>query len=120
MFEGERKKTKDNNPLGKFELSNILPAKRGEPQIEVPHCSVSRLLRNCLVLLSGNTTLCQHPSVPIQLHANTTLCEQVTFELDANGILNVTAMDKKTKLSESITIQRTGILVLFVNYHSNN
>lgn len=62
VFEGERSMTKDNNLLGKFELSGIPPAPRGQPQIEV------------------------------------------TFELDANGILRVSAGDKGTGKSESITI----------------
>ena len=35
VYEGERAMTKDNNLLGKFELSNIPPAPRGVPQIEV-------------------------------------------------------------------------------------
>jgi len=54
--------TKDNNLLGKFELSGIPPAPRGVPQIEV------------------------------------------TFDLDANGILNVTAVDKSTGRENKITI----------------
>ena len=54
--------TKDNNLLGKFELTGIPPAPRGVPQIEV------------------------------------------SFELDANGILKVTAGDKGTGQAESITI----------------
>ncbi|CAE6451364.1 hypothetical protein ACGC1H_004126 [Rhizoctonia solani] len=62
VFEGERTLTKDNNLLGKFELSGIPPAQRGVPQIEV------------------------------------------TFEIDANGILKVAAADKGTGKSESITI----------------
>lgn len=62
VFEGERTMTKDNNNLGKFELSGIPPAPRGVPQIEV------------------------------------------AFDLDANGILKVTAADKGTGKSESITI----------------
>ena len=62
VFEGERTMTKDNNLLGKFELTGIPPAPRGVPQIEV------------------------------------------SFELDANGILKVTAGDKGTGKSESITI----------------
>merc|ERR1711981_294407 len=62
VFQGERAMTKDNIPLGKFELGNIPPAPRGVPQIEV------------------------------------------TFEIDANGILNVKAADKGTGNSESITI----------------
>ncbi|EWC46399.1 glucose-regulated-like protein [Drechslerella stenobrocha 248] len=63
VFEGERSMTKDNNPLGKFELTGIPPAPRGVPQIEV------------------------------------------SFELDANGILKVSAADKGTGKSESITIK---------------
>jgi endoplasmic reticulum chaperone BiP len=62
VFEGERSLTKDNNNLGRFELSGIPPAPRGVPQIEV------------------------------------------TFELDANGILKVSAADKGTGKAESITI----------------
>ena len=62
VFEGERALAKDNNKLGKFELTSIPPAPRGVPQIEV------------------------------------------TFSLDANGILKVEAMDKGTGKSESITI----------------
>lgn len=60
--EGERSMTKDNNLLGKFDLTGIPPAPRGVPQIEV------------------------------------------SFELDANGILKVTAGDKGTGKAESITI----------------
>lgn len=63
VFEGERAMTKDNNPLGKFELSGIPPAPRGVPQIEV------------------------------------------TFDIDANGILNVSAKDKNTGKDERITIK---------------
>lgn len=62
VYEGERPLTKDNNLLGKFELTNIPPAPRGVPQIEV------------------------------------------TFEIDVNGILRVSAQDKATGKSESITI----------------
>ncbi|KAJ7058111.1 heat shock protein 70 family [Mycena amicta] len=62
VFEGERPLTKDNNLLGKFELSSIPPAPRGVPQIEV------------------------------------------TFEIDANGIMKVGAADKGTGKHESITI----------------
>ncbi|KTW27563.1 chaperone DnaK [Pneumocystis jirovecii RU7] len=63
VFEGERSLTKDNNMLGKFELTGIPPAPRGVPQIEV------------------------------------------TFELDANGVLTVSATDKGGGKSESITIK---------------
>merc|ERR1719264_773432 len=62
VFEGERAMTKDNNILGKFELTGIPPAPRGVPQIEV------------------------------------------TFDIDANGILNVSATDKSTGKENKITI----------------
>ncbi|KAL2870803.1 Hsp70 family ATPase KAR2 [Aspergillus lucknowensis] len=62
VFEGERSLTKDNNLLGKFELTGIPPSPRGVPQIEV------------------------------------------SFDLDANGILKVSASDKGTGKAESITI----------------
>ncbi|CAO3629334.1 unnamed protein product [Cunninghamella echinulata] len=62
VYEGERARTKDNNLLGKFELSGIPPAPRGVPQVEV------------------------------------------TFDVDANGILNVNALDKTTGKSNKITI----------------
>merc|ERR1719493_106086 len=52
VFEGERKFTKDNNLLGRFDLTGITPAPRGVPQIEV------------------------------------------SFDVDANGILNVSAEEK--------------------------
>ena len=62
MYEGERSRTKDNNLLGKFELTGIPPAPRGVPQINV------------------------------------------VFDIDANGILNVSAEDKTTGKSSKITI----------------
>jgi len=62
VYEGERSMTRDNNLLGKFELSGIPPAPRGVPQIEV------------------------------------------TFDIDANGILNVSAQDKTTGKTNKITI----------------
>ncbi|KAK3943671.1 glucose-regulated protein [Diplogelasinospora grovesii] len=62
IFEGERALTKDNNLLGRFELTGIPPAARGVPKIEV------------------------------------------SFSLDANGILQVSAHDKGTGRQESITI----------------
>ncbi len=62
VYEGERAMTKDNNILGKFELTGIPPAPRGVPQIEV------------------------------------------TFDIDANGILNVSAVDKSTMKENKITI----------------
>lgn len=62
VYEGERPMTKDNNILGKFELSGIPPAPRGVPQIEV------------------------------------------TFDIDANGILNVSAVDSSTGKENKITI----------------
>ncbi|XP_066499735.1 heat shock 70 kDa protein-like [Hoplias malabaricus] len=62
VYEGERAMTKDNNLLGRFELTGIPPAPRGVPQIEV------------------------------------------TFDIDANGILNVSAVDKSTGKENKITI----------------
>ncbi len=40
VFEGERSRTRDNNLLGKFELSGIPPAPRGVPQINVSVCDI--------------------------------------------------------------------------------
>jgi heat shock protein 1/8 len=62
VYEGERSRTRDNNLLGKFELSGIPPAPRGVPQIAV------------------------------------------CFDIDANGILNVSAEDKSTGQKNKITI----------------
>ncbi|KAF9338163.1 70-kilodalton heat shock protein [Podila minutissima] len=62
VYEGERARTKDNNMLGKFELTGIPPAPRGVPQIEV------------------------------------------VFDVDANGILNVSAVEKSTGRANKITI----------------
>nr|QNF22887.1 putative heat shock protein isoform 2 [Lycosa tarantula] len=63
VFEGERALTKDNNLLGRFELTGIPPAPRGVPKVEV------------------------------------------TFDIDANGILNVTAKEETTGRSTNITIK---------------
>jgi len=62
VYEGERTMAKDNHLLGKFDLSGIPPAPRGQPQIEV------------------------------------------TFEIDADGILKVVAEDKGRGHAEKITI----------------
>jgi L1 cell adhesion molecule like protein len=62
VYEGERARTKDNNLLGKFELTGIPPAPRGVPQIEV------------------------------------------TFDVDANGIINVSALEKGTGKTNKIVI----------------
>ena len=62
VYEGERALTKDNNLLGRFDLTGIPPAPRGIPQIEV------------------------------------------TFDIDANGIMHVSAEDKSTKKRNAITI----------------
>ncbi|KAM3309332.1 hypothetical protein P3S67_011076 [Capsicum chacoense] len=62
VYEGERARVKDNNLLGKFELSGIPPAPRCIPQI--------------------------------------TVC----FDIDANGIFNVSAVDKTTGQRKKIAI----------------
>ncbi|CEP02017.1 unnamed protein product (mitochondrion) [Plasmodiophora brassicae] len=62
VYEGERAHTRDNNLLGKFQLSGIPLKPRGVPQIEV------------------------------------------TFDMDANGILNVSAVEKSTGKTQQITI----------------
>jgi molecular chaperone DnaK len=62
VLQGERELAADNRVLGRFQLKDIRPAPRGEPQIEV------------------------------------------IFDIDANGILNVTARDKDTGKEQSITI----------------
>jgi molecular chaperone DnaK len=66
VYQGERPMARDNKLLGQFELSGIVPAKRGVPQIEI------------------------------------------TFSLNANGILEVTAMDKQTKKETKITVSNSG------------
>ena len=63
VLQGEREMAKDNKSLGKFDLTDIPPAPRGMPQIEV------------------------------------------TFDIDANGILNVSAKDKATGKEQSIVIK---------------
>ena len=63
VLQGERKKALDNKSLGRFDLSDIPPAPRGSPQIEV------------------------------------------SFDIDANGILNVSAKDKQTGKEQSIVIK---------------
>ncbi|MCQ9164796.1 MULTISPECIES: molecular chaperone DnaK [unclassified Arthrobacter] len=62
VFQGERQFTRDNKPLGTFELTGIAPAPRGVPQVEV------------------------------------------TFDIDANGIVHVSAKDKGTGTEQSMTI----------------
>jgi molecular chaperone DnaK len=62
VFQGEREFTRDNKPLGTFELTGIAPAPRGIPQVEV------------------------------------------TFDIDANGIVHVSAKDKGTNKEQSMTI----------------
>ncbi|MFC0432530.1 molecular chaperone DnaK [Kutzneria buriramensis] len=68
VLQGERERAADNRVLGRFQLTDIRPAPRGEPQIEV------------------------------------------TFDVDANGILDVTAKDKDTGAQQSITISESSNL----------
>ncbi len=63
VLQGERKMAKDNKEIGRFDLSDIPPAPRGVPQIEV------------------------------------------TFDLDANGLLNVSAKDKSSGKEQKIRIE---------------
>ena len=63
IYQGERPMAAQNKLLGRFHLDGIMPARRGEPQIEV------------------------------------------TFDIDANGILNVTAKDKATGKDAKIRIE---------------
>lgn len=68
VLQGERENAADNRVLGRFQLTGIRPAPRGEAQVEV------------------------------------------TFDIDANGILNVTAKDKDTGTEQGITISGTSNL----------
>ncbi|MGO0605731.1 MAG: molecular chaperone DnaK [Brevibacterium sp.] len=68
VLQGERENAADNRVLGRFQLTGIRPAPRGEPQVEV------------------------------------------TFDIDANGILHVTAKDKDTGTEQGITISDTSNL----------
>ncbi|HAI15877.1 MAG TPA: molecular chaperone DnaK, partial [Gammaproteobacteria bacterium] len=63
VVQGERKQAAQNKSLGRFDLTDIPPAPRGMPQVEV------------------------------------------AFDLDANGILNVSAKDKATNKEQSIVIK---------------
>ncbi len=66
VLQGERKQVAQNKSLGRFDLSDIPPAPRGIPQIEV------------------------------------------SFDIDANGILNVSAKDMATSKEQSIVIKASG------------
>lgn len=62
VYQGEREFARDNKPLGNFELTGLMPAPRGVPQVEV------------------------------------------TFDIDANGIVHVSAKDRGTGKEQSMTI----------------
>ena len=62
VYQGEREFARDNKPLGNFELTGLMPAPRGVPQVEV------------------------------------------TFDIDANGIVHVSAKDKATGKEQSMTV----------------
>lgn len=68
VLQGERQMAADNKTLGRFQLTDIPPAPRGMPQIEV------------------------------------------TFDIDKNGIVNVTAKDLGTQKEQKITIQSSSSL----------
>jgi molecular chaperone DnaK len=68
VLQGERERAADNRVLGRFQLTGIRPAPRGEPQVEV------------------------------------------IADIDANGILNVTARDKDTGAEQGITISESSNL----------
>ncbi|MFD6023866.1 molecular chaperone DnaK [Streptomyces griseoluteus] len=68
VLQGERERAADNRVLGRFQLTDIRPGPRGEPQVDV------------------------------------------TFDVDANGILNVSARDKDTGKEQGITISESSNL----------
>merc|ERR1712190_625869 len=68
VLQGEREMASSNKSLGRFDLSDIPPAPRGVPQIEV------------------------------------------TFDIDANGILNVSAKDRGTGTEQTVTIAGSSTL----------
>ncbi len=68
VLQGERPMASDNKTLGRFQLTDIPPAPRGVPQIEV------------------------------------------TFDIDKNGIVNVTAKDLGTNKEQNITIESSSVL----------
>ena len=70
VYQGERPMAQQNKLIGSFHLDGIMPARRGEPQIEV------------------------------------------TFDIDANGILNVTAKDKATGRSKRSVSRLLVVLVM--------
>ena len=67
VFEGERKLTKDNNLLGKFDLMGIPPAPRGVPQIEVTF----DLDANCILSVEAKDKKDPSKSKKIQIEAQT-------------------------------------------------
>lgn len=63
VYEGERAMTKDNNLLGKFELTGIPPAPRGVPQIEVTLILMQMVSSMCLLWIRAQEKRIRLPSL---------------------------------------------------------
>lgn len=107
VYEGERARTKDNNLLGKFELSGIPPAPRGVPQVQ-PGLLAVQLGGHFHSRLAFDPRLPAAPPRRATDLAHPSSCPlpqiNVVFDIDANGILNVSAEDKTTGQKNKITI----------------